>query len=64
MLLGATSACTNRIMEATKEIGQRYKKGANTDCFLYDSWFSSNKLEEYLMYVGAGMIGMVKTNTK
>ena len=35
--LGATVACTTIIMEATKGIGQKYRKGATKDCFLFDS---------------------------
>ena len=36
--LGATAACTKRIMEATKGIGQNYRKGATMDCFLFDKF--------------------------
>ena len=62
--LGATTVYTKGIMEATKGIGQRYTKVTNKDCFIFDSWFSSNKLAESLMDVGADMIVMVKINTK
>ena len=51
-------------MEATKGIGQRDIKGANKDCFLFDNWFSSKKLKEAVMNVGADIICMVKTNKK
>ena len=50
--------------ESKKRIGHRDMKGATKDFFLFGSWFSSNKLEENAIYVGADMIGMVKTNTK
>ena len=30
--LGATAVCTKRMMEATKEIGQKSKKGGTKDC--------------------------------
>ena len=50
--------------EETKGIGQKYRKGATKDCFIFDSWFSSKKASEDAMEVGAELIGMVKTNTK
>ena len=31
--LGATAACTNRMLGATKGIGQKYRKGAMEDFF-------------------------------
>ena len=62
--LGETSVCTNRMMEATKGIGQKFIKGGMKNCFLFDSWFASNKAAESVMEVGAEFIGMVKTNTK
>ena len=62
--LGATAACTKKMMEATKGVGQRYRKGVAKDFFIFDSWFSSKKLAESAMEVGAKLIGMVKTNTK
>ena len=31
--LGATAVCTKRMMEATKEIGQKYIKGGNEGLF-------------------------------
>ena len=39
-------------------------KGTTNYCFIFDSCFSSNKLVESAMDVGANMIGVVKTNTK
>ena len=51
-------------MESTKEIGQRDVKGSNKGCFIFDSWFSSSKLEEAVMVVGLEIIGMAKTRTK
>ena len=62
--LGATAACTKRMMEETKGIGQKYKKGGAKDCFLFDSWFASKKAAEAAMELGVELIGMVKTNTK
>ena len=41
--LGATTACTKRMMGETKGIGQKYKKGGPKDCFLFDSWFAKCK---------------------
>ena len=41
--LGATAACTNRMMEETKGIGQKSKNGGPKYCFLFDSWFASKK---------------------
>ena len=35
--LGATVACTKWMMEETKGIGQKSKKGGAKDCFLYGS---------------------------
>ena len=34
--LGATVACTKWMMESTKGIGQKYKKGGLKNCFLFD----------------------------
>ena len=62
--LGETVACTKRMMEATKGIGQNSIKGWTKDCFLFDSWFASKKAAEAAMEFGAELIGMVKTNTK
>ena len=52
------------MMEETKGIGQKSKKGGPKDCFLFDSWFASKKAEEAAMEMGSELIGMVKTNTK
>ena len=62
--IGATAACTKRVMEETKGIGQKSKKGGPKDCFLFGSWFPSKKAAEAAMELGAELIGMVKTNTK
>ena len=62
--LGETAACTNRMTEATKGIGQKSIKGGTKDFPLFDSWFASKNAEEAAMEVGAKFIGMVKTNTK
>ena len=62
--LGATASCTMRMMETTKGISQKYRKGATKDCFIFDSWLYSKKSEESAMEVGAKLLGMVKTNNK
>ena len=36
--LGAATACTKRMMEATKGIGQKSIKGGTKDYLLFDSW--------------------------
>ena len=62
--LGAVASRTNMIVEDKKELGQRYLKGAMRYCFIFDSCFSSKKLSEVVMDIGAYIIFMVKTNTK
>ena len=62
--LGSNSACTKKMMEATKGIGQKSIKGGTKDCFLFDSWFASKKAAEAAMEVGAELICMVKKNNK
>ena len=62
--LGVILACTKRMVESTKKIGQNYIKGATKDRFIFYSWLSSKRLAEYAMDVGASFIGVVKTNTK
>ena len=62
--IGSNEDSTKRIMEATKGICQRYRKGARKDIFLYENGLSSKKLAEYVMEVVASLIGMVKSNTK
>ena len=62
--LGETGKCKNRIMEATRGIGQRDVKEATKDCFIFDSWFSSKNSLESAIDVGIDMVYMVKTNTK
>ena len=52
------------MVESTKGIFHKYIKGVMKDCFLFDSWFSSNKSEESVMEVGAEFIGMVNNNNK
>ena len=47
--LGSTAACTKQMMEETKGIGQKSKKGGTKDCFLFDSWFDSKKASESTM---------------
>ena len=36
----ATPACTKRMTESTKELGQRDIKGDTRDCFISKTWFS------------------------
>ena len=60
--IGATVAYTKTMMEATKGVRQRYRKGATKDFFIFENWFSSNKSEEAAMGVVADLIGVVKTN--
>ena len=45
-------------------VGQKSRKGVTKYCFIFDSWCTSKNTEEIEMEVGAGLIGMVKTNTK
>ena len=47
--LGATAACTKRMMEETKEIGQNSIRGGKKDYFLFDGWFASKKAAEAVM---------------
>ena len=61
---GSTVVCTKIMTKATKGIGQEYIKGAMKYCFLFDSLFSSKKAEGSAVEVGAGLIGMLKTNNK
>ena len=62
--LGATVACTKRIMEATSGIGQKSIKVGTKEYLLFDSLFACKKAAESAMEIGAELIGMVKTNTK
>ena len=62
--LGASVVCTKQIMEETKGIGQKSKKGGPKDCFLFDSWFASKKAAEAAMELGDELIGTVNTNIK
>ena len=62
--LGVTESCTKIMLEATKGIGQKYIKEATKDCFIFDNRFSSKKLEEATMEVGADLVGMIKANIK
>ena len=41
--LGSTAACTKRMTEATKGIGQKSIIGGTKDCLILDSWFDSKK---------------------
>ena len=62
--LGSMITCTKIMMAATNKRGQRDMKGATSVCFIFGSFFSSNKSAEAEMGVGAEIIGVVKTNTK
>ena len=62
--IGSTAACTKRMTEVTKGIGQKSIKGWTKDFFLFDSLFASKKAAEDVMEIGTELIGMVKTNTK
>ena len=62
--LGATVACNEIVMEATKGIGKKYRKGATLYCFIFVSSYSSKKLTEAAMEVGDKLIGMIKKNNK
>ena len=62
--LGTTTACTKRLTEETKGLGERALKGSTRDCFLFDSWFLSKKAVEAAASIGVDFIGMVKNNTK
>ena len=54
--LGATTACTKRMMEATKGLGQRDIKYTTKDCFIFDNLLSSNKLVESAMKVDGRLL--------
>ena len=60
MELGSTSACTKRLMEETKILGQKIVKVSTRDCFLFVSWFLPKKSEEAAASIGVDLIGMVK----
>ena len=62
--LGETSACTNRVMEGKRGLGQRGGKGNTKDCFIFGSLFLSTRSDKYAMDAGVYIIGMVKINTK
>ena len=62
--LGAIAACTDRLMEDTKGMGQRVLKGSTRYFFLFRSWFLSKKSAEADASIGVVFIGMVKTNTR
>ena len=50
-------------MEATKGIGQKYRKQTKR-ILVFDSLLSSKKVVESVMEVSDKLVGMVKTNTK
>ena len=40
MEIGTTAACTKKMMEATKGLGQSNIKGDTKGCFIFGGWFS------------------------
>ena len=62
--LDTTSACTKRLTEETKVLGQRAMKCPTMDCFLFDSGLLSKNAVESAAYIAVDLIGMVKTNIK
>ena len=58
--LGATAAFNKRFSESTKGIGQRYRKGAMEDCFIFGGWLYSKKSAEAAMEICVKFIGMIK----
>ena len=62
--LEANSACTKRIMESTKGIGQKSRKGTTKDFFLFDFCFSSKKVVEAEMVFVTNLIFIANKNTK
>ena len=44
MQIVTTESYTHRMMEATKEVGQRDVKGDTKGCFIFGGWLSSEKL--------------------
>ena len=64
MELGATADCTNRMTEDTNVLRQRWANGATKACFIFYRRFFSMRSEEYVIDVGAYIIGIVKTNIK
>ena len=47
--IGAMEACTKIIMESIKGIGQSDMKGATRGCFIFNSWFSSKNLLQWML---------------
>ena len=45
MELGATSTYMKSVVKVTKGLGQMDIKGDTKDCFIFDSWFASNRSE-------------------
>ena len=62
--LVATAACTKRMMEEMKGMGQRSLKGSTRDFFLFKNWFSLKKEDQAAAFIGVDFIGMVQTNIK
>ena len=59
-----TASYTKRTKEETNRIGQKYRKGATKDYFIFDSCFSSKKAEEPTVEVDAKFVVMLNTNNK
>ena len=53
-----------RVMEETKGLGQKNRKDATKDCFLFDSSFASKMSSEAVIVFGTFVIGTVKINKK
>ena len=49
MQLGDTEAYKKKIMEETKGLGKGGVKGDMKDCFLFDSWFATQRSAESSM---------------
>ena len=62
--LGMKIAFTKRMTEATKGLDKSDSKRGYTVFFVLDSYFYSKRSVESAIYVGAGIIVMVKCNIK
>ena len=52
------------IMEEMSGLVQKKGKGDTKDCFIFDSWFDSNRSSEYEKDIGNNFIDLVKTNNE
>ena len=62
--IGAKKTFTNMMAEAMKGLVHSNITGDTKDCFIFDYWFSSKSSSESTIYIGSGIIGTMKTNTK